>query len=69
MHGIGVRSLTGRLRHYGCVCGYRRKEDSDRARQLLRSLYRVLYLNETAKLCGKVGADVKAVATGMGTAA
>ena len=35
----------------------------------MRSLYRVLYLNETAKLCGKVGADVKAVATGMGTAA
>ena len=71
--------------------------ESDRARELIRSLYRVLYLNETpfietglesaemikyaanaflavkityineiANLCEKVGADVKAVAIGMG---
>jgi UDPglucose 6-dehydrogenase len=74
--------------------------ESERARELMRSLYRVLYLNETpfmetglesaemikyaanaflavkityineiAKICGKVGADVNAVAIGMGTAA
>ena len=71
--------------------------ESERARELMRSLYRVLYLNETpfietglesaemikyaanaflavkityineiANLCEKVGADVKAVAIGMG---
>jgi UDPglucose 6-dehydrogenase len=73
--------------------------ESERARELMRSLYRVLYLNETpfietglesaemikyaanaflavkityineiAKLCEKVGADVRDVAVGMGTA-
>jgi UDPglucose 6-dehydrogenase len=74
--------------------------ESERARELMRSLYRVLYLNETpfmetglesaqmiqyaanaflvvkitcinelAKLCEKVGADVKAVAISMEMAA
>jgi UDPglucose 6-dehydrogenase len=102
-HGFDVVSNPEFLREGTAVYDFMHPDrvvlglESERARELMRSLYRVLYLNETpfietglesaemikyaanaflavkityineiANLCEKVGADVKAVAIGMG---